>query len=239
MWNKPELLTRLANWLMLVTLFYALLVTVRHYADGSLPIRRVDVLGANHGETRQAAKGALQGLQGGFFSVNLEQVRQGYEALPWVKNALVRKVWPDRLVVELTEHVPAAAWNAQAMLDIHGEVFPVRPYPGLPRIYAPDAMASEVAHRYGEFARALAPMNLKIDSVQVSARHAWRLRLDNGLVVELGRERLSERMRRFVATYGQVEAKAGRLAYVDLRYPNGFAIRLNGMAAAQAGAGKA
>jgi cell division protein FtsQ len=141
-------------------------------------------------------------------------------------------------VVELTEHVPAAAWNAQAMLDVHGEVFPVRPYAGMPRIYAPDAMALEVAHRYGEFARALAPMNLKIDSVQVSARHAWRLRLDNGLVVELGRERLSERMRRFVATYGQVEAKAGKLAYVDLRYPNGFAIRLNG-GAAQADAGKA
>ncbi|NWG87491.1 MAG: cell division protein FtsQ/DivIB [Hydrogenophilaceae bacterium] len=225
MWNKPELLTRLANWLLLVTLLYALLVTARHFAEDRLPIRQVEVLGANHAETRLAAREALRGLQGSFFSVNLEQVRQGYEALPWVKSALVRKVWPDRLVVELTEHVPAAAWNAQAMLDVHGEVFPVRPHPGLPRIYAPDAMALEVAHRYGEFARALAAMDLKIDSVQVSARHAWRLRLDNGLVVELGRERLSERMRRFVSTYALVEAKAGRMAYVDLRYPNGFAIR--------------
>lgn len=233
MWNNPELLGRISHWLVLVALSYALLVTARHFADDLLPIQRIDVIGANHAETRLAAKGVLQGVQGSFVSVNLEQVRQAYEALPWVKSATVRKVWPDRLVVELTEHVPAAAWNAQAMLDTHGEVFPVRPHPGLPRIYAPDTMALEVAHRYGEFVQDLAPLGLKIDSVQVSARHAWRLQLQNGLVLDLGRERLGERMYRFVATYALVQEHAGKVAYIDLRYPNGLAIRQSGMAEAK------
>ena len=234
MWNNPDLLGRISHWLVLVALSYALLVTARHFADDMLPIKRIDIVGANHAETRQAAKGALQGLQGSFVSVNLEQVRQAYETLPWVKSALVRKIWPDRLVVELTEHVPAAAWNAQLMLDTRGELFPVRPHAGLPRIYAPDAMALEVAHRYGEFVQTLAPMGLKIDSVQVSARHAWRLQLQNGLVLELGRERLGERMRRFVATYALVQARAGKVAYIDLRYPNGLAIRQSGAAEVKA-----
>lgn len=233
MWNNPELLGRISHWLVLVVLSYALLVTARHFADDALPIKRIDVLGAGHAETRAAARGALQGLQGGFVNVNLERARSAFEDLPWVKRAVVRKVWPDRLVVELVEHVPAAAWNAQVMLDTQGEIFPVRPYAGLPRIYAPDAMALEVAHRYGEFVQTLAPMGLKIDSVQVSARHAWRLQLQSGLVLELGRERLGERMRRFVTTYALVQARAGKVAYIDLRYPNGLAIRQSGTAEAK------
>lgn len=234
MWNNPELLSRISHWLVLVALSYALLVTARHFADDLLPIQRVDVLGADHAETRAAARAALRGTEGGFINVNLDRVRQSYEAMPWVKRAVVRKVWPDRLVIELTEHIPAAAWNAQAMLDVHGELFPVRPRPGLPRIYAPDAMALEVAHRYGEFVQTLMPMGLKIDSMHVSARHAWRLQLKNGLVLELGRERLSERMRRFVSTYALVQAQAGKVAYIDLRYPNGLAVRLSGAAEVKA-----
>ncbi len=226
MWANPDALNRLSHWLLLVAAIYALLVAGRGLGEAWLPFKRVDILGAQHAETRTEAARIVRTLSGSFFGMDLEAARQGFEALPWVRSVTLRKVWPDRLVVELAEHVPAAAWNGQAMLNTHGEVFPVRPVAGLPRIYAPEGMALEVSRRYGEFSRALAPLGLRLEGVQVSPRHAWRLQIEDGLVLELGRDRLDERMRRFVAAYPRVLAQMGPVAQVDLRYPNGFAVSM-------------
>lgn len=224
MWANPEALNRLTHWLVLVTVIYALLLAARGMADRILPFRGVDILGATQAETQAGARGIVPQLSGSFFAMDLEAARLAFEQLPWVRKATVRKVWPDRLVVELEEHVPAAAWNGEAMLSIHGEVFPVQPPAHLPRIHAPAGMELEVARRYGEFARVLAPLNLRIASLQVSPRHAWRLQMRDGLVLELGRDRLQERMQRFVASYPRVVAQLGAPARMDLRYPNGFAV---------------
>jgi len=61
----------------------------------------------------------------------------------------------------------------------------------------------------------------------LTARHAWQLRLGNGLHLMLGRDaELAEvRLRRFVEIYPSVE-KRKQHEYVDLRYPNGFALRV-------------
>ncbi|HKU69542.1 MAG TPA: cell division protein FtsQ/DivIB, partial [Burkholderiales bacterium] len=63
--------------------------------------------------------------------------------------------------------------------------------------------------------------------VQVNARRAWQLKLHNGLTLELGREDIEARLSRFVAlhdrTIGRLER---RIDYVDLRYANGFAVRV-------------
>ena len=227
MWDNPDALNRLSHWLLLVTVIYALLVAARGMGDTWLPFNRVDIVGAKHAETQAEVGRVVRGLNGSFFSMDLEVARQGFETLPWVRSAAVRKVWPDRLMVELTEHVPAAAWNGRAMLNTHGEVFPVRPVTGLPRIYAPEGMALEVSRRYSSFAQAIAPLGLRLEGVQVSPRHAWRLQIDNGLVLELGRDRLDERMRRFVMTYPQVLIQMGSVSQVDLRYPNGFAVSMD------------
>ena len=47
-------------------------------------------------------------LTGNFFSVDLQQAQAAFESVPWVRRAVVRRVWPDRLVVRLQEHRAAA-----------------------------------------------------------------------------------------------------------------------------------
>jgi cell division protein FtsQ len=74
--------------------------------------------------------------------------------------------------------------------------------------------------------------------VQLSARRAWQIQLANGLVLELGRDQarqsLEERLTRFVAAYPRIAAGLDRRPeHIDLRYPNGFAIRVPRSAAAQ------
>lgn len=225
MWDDPAALNRVSLLLIVSTLLFAAWTVVRQAAEQWLPVRTIEVRGAGHPETRQGVRPVLAHLAGSLVSVDLEAARQGLEALPWVRTATLRRQWPGSLVVELEEHVPAAAWNDLAMLNVGGEVFPVKPWPGLPRFHAPEGMEKEVATRYGEFARLLGGQGGRIAGLRVDARRAWRIELADGVTVDLGRDRLDERLRRFITFYPLVSARVAAIRRVDMRYPNGFAVQ--------------
>lgn len=252
MWNDPHRLNRLSAWLLFATGLFAGALATRLLTEQLFPLREVTVLGAGQDETRQAVGRVVRGLKGGFFTLDLDAARSAFAGLPWVRQATVRRIWPNRLVVKLEEHVPAAAWNGQQMLNTQGELFPVRPWPGLPRVYAPDGSEREVARRLAAFRALLEPAGWRIEALQLSPRGAWRLTLADNRVeptrprvsLELGRERLTERVQRFVAYYPAAVQRLGPLTQIDLRYPNGFAARVGkvenrrGQAAARANPAK-
>ncbi len=242
MWDNPQQLNRISAWLYLLVGLAVAVAATRAITEGVFPFREVTVLGARHAETQRAIGGVVKGLKGGFFTLDLDAARQAFEALPWVRQATVRRLWPNRLVVHLVEHVPAASWNGQRVLNIHGELFPVRPWPGLPRIHAPEGMQREVSRRLAEFHRLLAPAGWRIASLQVSPRYAWRLTVEGRpagampdapvqplhVSLDLGRERMAERIGRFVTFYEAAALSVGAVTQIDLRYPNGFAVRKQG-----------
>jgi cell division protein FtsQ len=228
MWDNPAALTLVTRLILSATLLFALYMAGRQATESWLPFTRVEVQGARQAQTRQAVPQIVERLHGGFFSLDLEAARLAFEALPWVREASVRRIWPGRLIVSLQEHVPAAAWNDLATLNIQGEVFPVRPWAGLPRIQAPEGMEREVAQRYGDFAKVLTASGWRIRAIQVDARNAWQLELEGGLLLDLGRERQVERLARFTTFYPLTVAQVGEARRVDMRYPNGFAVRPGG-----------
>jgi len=236
MWNDPVALNRLTRLILVVTLLFALWTLGRAGAENLAPFGRVSVDGAGQEETRIAAKTALSQLRGGFFTLDLEVARVGFEQLPWVRRADIRRVWPGHLVIVLEEHHAAAAWNDRALLNTHGEVFAVTAmdkYLGrLPRLYAPEGTERETARRYGEFVAVAQPLGMRVEQIVVTARQSWRVRLNGGgsgtVLVELGREHLSERLARFARFYPQAVATLGPIARADMRYPNGFAAQMKG-----------
>ena len=73
---------------------------------------------------------AVPQLAGNFFSLDLQRGRAAFESVPWVRRAVVRRVWPDRLAVRLQEHRAAALWLGQAeepdaerLVNNFGEIF--------------------------------------------------------------------------------------------------------------------
>lgn len=227
MWDNPWALTLSARLILAATLLFALYTAMRHFAEILAPIQQVVITGARQGETRAALGEIIPKLRGGLLSMDLDAARQKFEGIPWVREARISRVWPARLRVDLEEHIPAAAWNGTAVLNTQGEVFPVAPWAELPDFRAPEGMESEVAKRYAEYA-AILGASARIAALRVDARHAWRLDLRQAdgtrLGVDLGRERMAERLRRFVAFYPLVVAHAGPARRVDMRYPNGFAV---------------
>jgi cell division protein FtsQ len=237
MWNDPATLNRLSRLILVGTLLFALWILGRAAAENLAPFWQVTVVGAGHEETRAAAKTALGKLRGGFFALDLDATRREFARLPWVRNAEIRRVWPGRLAIAIEEHRAAAAWNDRALLNTHGEVFPVAAmdkYLGLPRLYAPDGTERETARRYGDFVAVAKPMGMRVEQVVVTTRQSWRVRLHgvdaNSVVVELGRDHMDERLARFARFYPLAVATLGPITRADMRYPNGFAAQTKGRA---------
>lgn len=227
MWDNPRQLNMLAGFLVGITgLAFALAALQLGLRSGVWPLREVAVLGALEHTSRGEIEAALQGrVAGNFFSADLAAVRSALERLPWVRRATVRRVWPDRLEVTVEEHVALARWGDGGLVNTFGERFAAANDAKLPQLAGPARSEGEVARRYARFGEIVAPLGRSVAQLVLSPRLAWQLKLDNGVQLALGRDgdAAEERLRRFVQTV----AKGGaRYDYVDLRYPNGFALRM-------------
>jgi cell division protein FtsQ len=229
-WDRPALLNAAANALYGVATvlgLYALFFLVIHLPI--FPMKEVRVLGTLQNVTREQVEATVRTqLAGNFFTVDLAGARQAFERLPWVRRVEVRRIWPDRLHVVLDEHVAIARWGDSGLVNSHGEVFSAASDAKLPVFNGPPGSAAEMASRYALFRDELARVRQAPAEVTLSQRRAWELRLTSGLVLKLGRDRIDERLATFLSVYeGTVAPVSTRLDYVDLRYPNGFAVRIS------------
>jgi cell division protein FtsQ len=190
------------------------------------PLARVEVVGALKNTSPAQIEAAIPRISGNFFGLDLAEVRAGVERLPWVRRVAVRRVWPATLEVAVEEHVALARWGDDALVNTHGERFMAKSAEPLPLFMGPGGSAAELTRRYRRFSGIVEPLGTGIERVVLTQRQAWQLRLGNGMHVMLGRDPdLAEaRLRRFVEAYPSVRKKDHE--YVDLRYPNGFALRV-------------
>lgn len=236
MWDNPRLTNAAASVLC------ALALGLLTYAGGrvllespAFLLKTIVVEGGLERVERREIVDALQGrLTGTFFTVDLETVRSLFEGIPWVRRAELRRQWPDCIEVRIEEQVALARWGQgkkTQLVNTQGELFRGQSDALLPVLAGPTGTEGDVARRYLAFRDLLAPLGLEPRQVLLSSRMAWQLKLSSGLTVQLGRDsdrdRVEERLARFVSAFPQTLAKSRqRLDYVDLRYPNGFALRI-------------
>lgn len=229
MWDKPDLLNSAASALYALGALLALVVVIAFTLRlPAFPLREIWLESAPVHVTRGDIERRMSGaIKGNFFTLDLESIRASFMRIPWVRKVELRRHWPDRLEVTLEEHVPLARWATVALVNTHGEIF-VAPYTGpLPVFIGPKGAAKEMAIQYEFFRRGLATIGQRPAELLVSPRRAWRLKLESGITLELGREHIEARFTRFVATYERTLATLDQdVQHVDLRYANGFAVRV-------------
>lgn len=184
---------------------------------------------------------ALPQLAGNYFTLDLSRGRQAFEAVPWVRQAIVQRVWPNRLAVKLEEHRAAALWATKEgedqLVNQQGEVFQANlgdvEDESLPTLQGPEGSSAEVLAMYRQLVPVFQQIDMTIDTLAMSSRGSWRAEFDSGAEIELGRGNETElvaRSERFVATVSQVIARYQRpLVYADLRHNEGYALRLKGI----------
>lgn len=204
--------------------------------DGDVARNSVSTIRAN----------AAPRLAGNFLTLDLGAVRGAFEAVPWVRHAVVRRVWPNRLRVRLEEHRAVALWSdddsgtataSERLVNSHGEVFEANvgdvEDDALPTLGGPDGSSAHVLAMSARLGPVFAPLDARVEQLALSRRGSWEATLDSGADVELGRgsdDEVIARAARFVATVGEVTGRFHRpLAHADLRHPDGYAVRLRGV----------
>ena len=197
-------------------------------------------------------------MQGNFFTLDLNKTKEAFQKLPWAREVSVRRRWPDKLEVTIKEHQAMARWGSLALVNKQGELFHAAIDSDLPIFYANGDFVLEVALNYADFSKTLQSSGLKIEQLSLSPRHAWKLKVvkqtepkliiskilptENPaekladtkvkpveMAIELGRDKPLQRLQRFVSAYKQGLTMSNlQIAYVDLRYPNGFALMQKG-----------
>lgn len=202
-------------------------------AAGVAPVQRVLVEGVFERVSPTDVENAiLPHLRGGFFTVDLSAIRAAAESLPWVARAQVLREWPDRVRIIVAEEQPAWLWGDDGLLNARAELFVTgetdRPAT-LPRLDGPAGTERQLAEQYLEFDEAFARCAMRVARVELDARRASRLTLAGGIVLRLGRHDVPERAGRFCdAVLAAVAPRLDEVAYVDMRYTNGFAVGWRG-----------
>lgn len=240
-----KLMNMTASVLFMVLLVLGAIATVRWVAR--LPvfdIKAIEVLGdVSHNNALTLRANVAPRLSGTFFSIELARVREAFEAVPWVRHAVVRREFPNTLQVSLQEHQAVAYWGVEGelrLINSHGEVFEANvdevEQDALPTLNGPDGQGAEVLAMYRTLEPLFAGMELPIDALELSGGGSWRLRLESGATIELGRGGgvdIQARVHRFLKTLTQVTHRYARnpnaLESADLRHDNGYAIRLRGV----------
>jgi len=233
MWDKPRLLNAAASALSALAATLLMLAAAQMLSRSTLlQLREVTVRGTlAHTDRDQIARATQAAVAGSFLATDLGRVRGALEQVPWVRRVQVRRVWPDRLEIALEEHVALARWGETELVNTHGERFAATSADALPVFAGPAGAEAVMTHRYRRFAELLVPLGEAPERVILTSRYAWQVRLKGGLNLELGRDYAAEpaerRLARFVAAYPQTLARMQRRhETVDLRYPNGFALRV-------------
>jgi cell division protein FtsQ len=258
MWNNVRLLNALSNGLLLLAVLALLAVGSIWFANQPMfVIRDVMVTSASGQHLKHVSAPLLQAAarkelltkSGGqsagpasnilgsaryFFGVPLESLRDSFEQVPWVRQASIRRVWPNSLHIEIEEHKAAAVWGDGRLVNMQGELFSANLGEAeeagpLPQFAGPNDASLQVLRRHVELVQWLTPLNVRPESLTLSTRHAWTVKLDDGTTLLLGREQgvaMEDRISKWVASVPRLQSRlTSRPELYDLRYPNGFAVR--------------
>lgn len=219
------------RWLVVPPAMLAALATAYLGAQAalSLPVTTLELSGTfQRLSPLQLEAAVANSLDRGFLGLDLRLIEQEVEALDWVESAKLARKWPDTLAVQIVEQKAAARWGERGLLNARGELFTDdRRYqlPELPVLFGPSGSEHEVAERYLVLRDRLAAANLGLAGLAMDERGAWRIDLEGGQRIRLGKRNVGDRLDRFFAyALPALAGELDRVRYVDMRYTNGFAV---------------
>ena len=208
------------------------------YQDEILPVREVQIDGeTQHIDMQLVQETLVPYIQQGLLRANVSSMQQSLLTLPWVAKARVSRVWPDTIHVWLAEPEAVALWANDGVVSHQGKVFYIKTLDtqngnNLPVFEGLEGQAGIMLENYQQMLVILKPLNFTIKRLVLTPRNAWEIELNNNIRLFLGQNEVMERLQRFVDAYPKLSAESEvPIEYVDLRYPNGLAVKRIGTVA--------
>ena len=218
-------------------------LTNRLIDQESLPVNSVVISGEMPYTTREDVLAAMSDINlGNFFQVDVNEIQRQISALPWVYSAAVRKQWPNEVKIYVVDQTPVALWNGDFLLNKFGKAFQADTRQltnALPQFFGPEGSELLALENFTNLNDLLEYRDLAIDELVLSERFSWQLTLNDGVMLNLGREERVKRVQRFMDVYPLIKTHLEQQSkqknnnkkqlkqavdYIDLRYDTGLAV---------------
>jgi len=226
--NRPELVWRSGYGWVLMLLLLLGGTGYLSYQETLLPIKTIQLLGSFQNiDEDEVASSLRQFIGAGFFSLDITRVQKTLGEEPWVEAVSIRRIWPDRLRIIITENKPVARWDSDHLISDKAVVFHAETgnFAQLPVVNSASDSASQILSLYYALETRFGSLNERVAVLRKDSRGALDIELENGLKIKLGREGIERKIARFVAIYPQhIYPRRNQIQQLDLRYSNGFAV---------------
>lgn len=164
-----------------------------------------------------------------FWRIDLERLHADILHLDWVYKVKVKRRWPNKLILEITEQKPVARWGDDGLLNQEGDIFYPYDIGSFQRMVVLDGSAIQsraLLQKLQVFQDAFSTLNWTIDSMTAQADGVWRIHFLSGVTLLLDDHDWQGKLDRFIRAYPKTHQDLRKFAHVfDLRYSNGFVIK--------------
>ncbi|HEY8218654.1 MAG TPA: cell division protein FtsQ/DivIB [Methylobacter sp.] len=214
---------------MITVLLLAGLAWMAGFGVKRIPIKYVRTEGVFQYLSKDEIKTALQPLvMSSFFDADMQAIHQAVSELAWVDTVSVKRVWPDAIDIKIHEKKPYVRWGQHSLVTARGEIITpknIDQFKHLPILQGPDQQQLKTLEIMKGVNTALADQSMKMAEFTINDRWAWKIKLTTGLEILLGRNEQLKKLQRFLKTLEVLEQEqVEKIAIVDLRYPNGYAV---------------
>ena len=167
------------------------------------PIKTVEILNLNHIELAEPIfEHVMPFIESGFFGAKLKKMQSEIELIPWVRQAALRRQWPNQLSIEVFEHIPLAQWGLGGIITRSGEWIATDEMPLPVRMIGPQGAEKRMALLYHQMNHQLSGVGLQIQSIKLTPRGAWTVVLDNQIRFGAGNRRYHETLTTICSSVG-------------------------------------
>lgn len=200
-------------------------IKTSHY----FPITSVKIYGVNHLNQAEIQQALFPLVSRGFFSTDVEVIKDKLLQSPWVSQAIVQRIWPGQVLVMIQERKPLARWNMTSLLSTTGELFnpDKSTYPSsMPQFIGLEGQQIQMLKYYLKLNKLFSALHLKMAVLELTPEQSWNVTFDNGMKLSVAHKDVLTRINHFVKVYPKIiGGRTADVAYIDLRYPNGLAVR--------------
>jgi cell division protein FtsQ len=231
MLNNQESIKKVTTIVYLLIFITSIIFSYLVMTSSKFPITEIGIKGEYENINRnQIDLIKNKFIKKNFFAVNLQETREAFKKLPWIRDVSIRRDWNKfGLLVEIESHKPIGRWNNRGLVNSFGEIFNAAYDEKLPLFVGSDEFVGEMSVKYNQINKILEKELMQIGTISLSKRLSWEIYTNNQMRFFLGKEdgnSIIERLDVLIENYQFVLSQSkSRIEYVDLRYKDGFAVK--------------
>ncbi len=243
LWNCPNSMTTVTRIVLMFSVLCLIITMLPWFFSQpnfhlKYLILNISSDNVQHVKPKELKKLVIMELNGTALTTDLGPIYKSVLSHPWIKEATVRRIWPNKILVNLVEHNIIGVWSDGRFVTQAGKLLQFDKLQSesinkekncfLLKLDGPNETVTAVLDRARMISKKAIKVGLQTTGVQLTSQYDWRVFFSNGMKMELGGENLEtpleKRLDNFFNSIAWVRKKIKKdLISVDLRYAQGFA----------------